>query len=235
MTEEQKKIKRYVNALERRLKLPLKLKVRINEDIGTEIHLRMEAGESVDEILEEMGSPEAVAERFHEEYAEYVVKKSPIRFLFLGLAAFIIIAAVLFGIVFAQSHQTEPSISIIGGADGPTSIFIAGKTENETNRNVWNTYWMSVVGLFLGCIAAYLMASYGKRGDRKQYMKCILLSAAGLVLSFIPFFIPDGHVVQWSFGVGMTGITVAPGVILNLVVLVMAWIRMRKKHEGDIR
>ena len=93
---------------------------------------------------------------------------------------------------------------------------------------------MSVVGLFLGCIAAYLMASYGKRGDRKQYMKCILLSAAGLILSFIPFFIPDGHVVQWSFGVGMTGITVAPGVILNLVVLVMAWIRMRKKHEGDI-
>lgn len=36
MTEDQKKIKRYVNQLERRLRLPLELKVRINGDIGTE-------------------------------------------------------------------------------------------------------------------------------------------------------------------------------------------------------
>lgn len=38
MTEQEKKIKRYVNAIERELRLPLKAKARINGDIGTDIH-----------------------------------------------------------------------------------------------------------------------------------------------------------------------------------------------------
>ena len=36
MTEQEKKIKRYVNAIERELRLPLKAKARINGDIGTD-------------------------------------------------------------------------------------------------------------------------------------------------------------------------------------------------------
>ena len=42
MTEQEKKIKRYVNAIERELRLPLKAKARINGDIGTDIHARLE-------------------------------------------------------------------------------------------------------------------------------------------------------------------------------------------------
>ena len=41
MTEDQKKIKKYVNAVERKLKVPLKMKVRINADLGTDIHLSL--------------------------------------------------------------------------------------------------------------------------------------------------------------------------------------------------
>ena len=67
MTEEQKKIKKYVNAIERHLHMPLKQKVRINTDLATEIHLRMEAGATADEVIQEMGSPKEVAERFNEE------------------------------------------------------------------------------------------------------------------------------------------------------------------------
>ena len=33
MTEEQKKIKKYVNAIERHLHMPLKMKARINSDL----------------------------------------------------------------------------------------------------------------------------------------------------------------------------------------------------------
>ncbi len=36
-------------------------------DRGTEIHLRMEAGATADEVIQEMGSPKEVAERFNEE------------------------------------------------------------------------------------------------------------------------------------------------------------------------
>ena len=48
MTEQEKKIKRYVNAIERELRLPLKAKARINGDIGTDIHARLEKGQSID-------------------------------------------------------------------------------------------------------------------------------------------------------------------------------------------
>ena len=71
MTEEQKKIKKYVNTLERNLRIPLKMKARINEDIGTEIHLKLEEGKSIDDVLQEMGNPEEVAERFNEEFSVY--------------------------------------------------------------------------------------------------------------------------------------------------------------------
>ena len=50
MTEQEKKIKRYVNAIERELRLPLKAKARINGAIGTDIHARLEKGQSIDEI-----------------------------------------------------------------------------------------------------------------------------------------------------------------------------------------
>lgn len=58
MTEEQKKIKKYVNAIERHLHMPLKQKVRINTDLATEIHLCMEAGATADEVIQEDGKPE---------------------------------------------------------------------------------------------------------------------------------------------------------------------------------
>ena len=54
MTKQEKKIKRYVNAIERELRLPLKAKARINGDIGTDIHARLEKGQSIDEIIAEM-------------------------------------------------------------------------------------------------------------------------------------------------------------------------------------
>ena len=84
MTEDQKKIKKYVNAVERKLKVPLKMKVRINADLGTDINARMEAGWSVDKILEDLGSPKEVADRFN---AELGAERKPggFRYIFLVL------------------------------------------------------------------------------------------------------------------------------------------------------
>lgn len=65
MTEEQKKIKRYVMEIERALRVPLETKVRINHDLGTEIQLLKEQGFTADEIIARMGRPEEVAERFN--------------------------------------------------------------------------------------------------------------------------------------------------------------------------
>ena len=63
MTEQEKKIKRYVNAIERGLRLPLKAKARINGDLGTDIHARLEIGQRHDEIIAEMGTPLALTRK----------------------------------------------------------------------------------------------------------------------------------------------------------------------------
>lgn len=91
MTEEQKKIKKYVNAIEWHLKVPLEIKARINSDIGTEIHLRLEAGKTIDEVMAEMGTPKEVAQRFNKELKEQTLRKHPLRFLFLTLGILLMI------------------------------------------------------------------------------------------------------------------------------------------------
>ncbi len=97
MTEEQKKIKKYVNAIEWHLKVPLEMKARINSDIGTEIHLHLETGKTIDEVMAEMGTPKEVAQRFNTELKEQTLRKHPLRFLFLTLAVLVVIGTVARG------------------------------------------------------------------------------------------------------------------------------------------
>lgn len=52
---------------------------------------------------------------------------NPISFLLGAAAQFGIFSAYLMAIVFGFSDQAAAAVSIIGGADGPTSIFLAGK------------------------------------------------------------------------------------------------------------
>ena len=119
MTEEQKKVKRYVNAIERHLKFPMKVKARINSDIGTEIHMRLETGKTIDEVMAEMGKPKEVAERFNMELQEQTLRKHPLRFLFLALCILFVIGTVggYFegNMSFMQNHK---AVSVIGGVNG---------------------------------------------------------------------------------------------------------------------
>jgi oxaloacetate decarboxylase beta subunit len=52
---------------------------------------------------------------------------NPISFVMGAAAQFGIYGAYLLAILFGFSDQAAPAIAIIGGADGPTSIFLAGK------------------------------------------------------------------------------------------------------------
>ena len=78
-------VKRYVNAVERRLHLPLREKARVMSDISTSIAARHEAGESYEAIMADMGTPEAVARPFNQAFAGQY-KGSAWRFLWLALA-----------------------------------------------------------------------------------------------------------------------------------------------------
>ena len=154
MTEEQKKIKKYVNAIERHLHMSLKQKARVNTDLGTEIHLRMEAGATADEVIQEMGSPKEVAERFNEEMGTRREGKNFFRILFLCFSIFAVILLLIFAVEGFLENQrieremAEASVSIIGGADGPTSVFVAGKLNGDM-ANVFIIAGAVILGIVL--------------------------------------------------------------------------------------
>ena len=154
MTDAEKKMKKYVNAVERRLNLPRDIKARVMSDFSSSIQARRESGLSDEEIYAELGSPKKAAADLNEQMKEYVYRKSPWRFLFLACAAYG--AAELLGRVWNRvvllfwlhwaeammSPEEQFSVGIIGGADGPTSIFVT--------TPVWMHYLLPAAALAVG-------------------------------------------------------------------------------------
>ncbi|WP_367925006.1 hypothetical protein [uncultured Ruthenibacterium sp.] len=162
-------VKRYVNAIEWHLRLPLKDKVRVMSDVTTSIVARHEAGESYEEIMKEMGTPRQVAQRFN---AAMGVSEKPSRwrFLFLALLVLLIVgciskisyeqgtlagASIMQGIVpnLITGPSGSTNMGVIGGADGPTAIFVSSTFPTLLGAILY-------APLSLGCalIACYLLA-----------------------------------------------------------------------------
>ncbi len=130
MTEAEKKMKQYVNKVERKLNLPRDIKARVMSDFSSSIAARREAGLTDEEIYAELGSPKEAAAALNEQMKEFTYRKSPWRFLFGALAVYGVaellgqlFGKVLFAVSFPQLNQSS-SVGIIGGADGPTAIFV---------------------------------------------------------------------------------------------------------------
>ncbi|MBR3949850.1 MAG: sodium ion-translocating decarboxylase subunit beta [Oscillospiraceae bacterium] len=143
MTEAEKKMKRYTNAVERRLNLPREVKARVMSDFISSIQARREAGMSDEEIFAELGAPKKAAADVNEQMKEFAYRKSPWRFLFAALAAYgawkllpgVWVNLVYLGVMLWTRFGETPrmagistteasSVGIIGGADGPTAVFV---------------------------------------------------------------------------------------------------------------
>lgn len=132
MTDAEKKMKKYTTAIERRLNLPKDLKARVMSDFISSIKARREAGKTDAEIYAELGTPQKAAAELNEQMKEFTYRKSPWRYLFAVCAAYG--AAELLGGLISwlitvyfrmQVFSLEAAtIGIIGGADGPTSVFV---------------------------------------------------------------------------------------------------------------
>ena len=128
MTDAESNMKRYVNAVERRLNLPREIKARVMSDFLSAISARREAGLTDEEILRELGSPKAAASELNEQMKEFAYRKSPWRFAFLILAVVSGLCLLSYYLILwyiSNSIPLDSSVGIIGGADGPTSVFVA--------------------------------------------------------------------------------------------------------------
>lgn len=154
-------MKKYLRSVNRRLNMPKALRSRVIADLESTINSRLEAGESQEEILQELGTPRQAAAELNRQMEEYTYKKSPWRW---GCLVLMIISILSFlfqgslGLVTALfNFQANHSIGIIGGADGPTAIFI-------TAPDGYFTQQMVIAGiLFIMSILGYWALSHIKR------------------------------------------------------------------------
>lgn len=160
MTQAEKKMKSYVNAVERRLNLPREIKARVMSDFQSSIVARREAGQTDEEIYAELGTPAKAAADLNEQMKDYTYRKSPWRFLFLGIAAIGGVRLLYDGFVsligyFLLRRQSggAATIGIIGGADGPTAIFV---TTPAWTRPVW------MAALLIVGVVGYLLLRHCK-------------------------------------------------------------------------
>ena len=135
MTGSEQKMKKYTRAVERRLNLPKDVKDRVMSDFLSSIQARQEAGMSNAQIVAELGTPKKAAADLNEQMKEYAYRKSPWRFGFLALAVlsggWLVLYSFMktFGFLLDTLKLTfylnpAASIGIIGGADGPTAVFV---------------------------------------------------------------------------------------------------------------
>lgn len=149
MTEEQKKIKKYMTAIENQLQVPPKMAARISSDLGTDFHARMETGKTADQVMEEMGTPREAALRINQEFLEenqtHTGRKAGILCCLGALLG--LLAALWLVIPLTRAIETNAwVISAIGGADGPTAIFIAGKVNTVLDAILQTLSLLSAAG-----------------------------------------------------------------------------------------
>lgn len=94
----------------------------------------MESGLSEVDAIAKVGTPEKIAEELLENAApEEFTEKDTIGRVFIGISIVLAVVALVAKIsggmlpVSFSTSSADTSIGIIGGADGPTSIFLAGK------------------------------------------------------------------------------------------------------------
>ena len=154
MTE--KKMDPYCRAVKRRLNLPREIKERVMTDFVSDIEARRERGMTDAEILAELGTPKKAAEELNDQMKEYAYRKSPWRFLFAALAIYGLwevlgaLAAMLLYLAMSDPLTEASSVGIIGGADGPTAVFVTTSTVLG-----WQHYIIPLVALAAGIWGFY--------------------------------------------------------------------------------
>ena len=158
MTEAEKRMKKYLRAVKRRLNLPSDVKKRVMTDFVSSIESRREAGKSDGEIYTELGSPAEAAASLNEQMKEYAYSKSPWRWVCLALVIICALSLLFRGglgllAVILSFLLYDPGVGVIGSSDGPTQIFIATPQDSMIHSMVMTALVlvMSIIGFhYLG-------------------------------------------------------------------------------------
>lgn len=157
MTSSEKKLEKYTKAIQRKLNMPKELRSRVIHDFVSSIQGRREAGQSDEEIYAELGSAKKVAAELNEQMKEYTYVKSPWRWLCLALIIGCVLSLIFGGatglMLSLLNASVNSSIGIIGGADGPTAIFVTASGDF-----LWYQLGMTLLVLAMGILGFYRLS-----------------------------------------------------------------------------
>ena len=230
-------VKRYMNAIERRLHADRKTRVRMMTELAGDFQSRREAGQRDEEIMAELGTPEEVAAQFNEALGGAGARPaSRWRWTFVVLAVLVAAAVLGPGLVTLLATRRAESIGIIGGADGPTAIYVAASTPAFVEFLPW----------LLACLAGFLLLGWCRRGPAARRRLPIALCALGLVLWLLRLGIllgllaglgaPQATVLLplWTLALQYLPTFFSSGAWLCLAVLVLAVREHRRaRHAAD--
>ena len=204
MKQEEKQMRQYLRQIGRQLEVTGTLRERILSDLENDIRAGLEQGETMDKIRARMGTPEEIGKRFSEELGT----DRKLSWIWLPRAGLLMSAAVL--VIFVlwnlltgwfypkTSGGEAEAVSIIGGADGPTSIYLAGQIGGSWTEP-WNVILL-LVAVFLACGAVCLAAGQ-KRRNAAALILAVLAAAAALGGGILGWLSPDGIGLYLAGGV----------------------------------
>lgn len=170
-------VKRYVNTVERHLRLDRTTRLRVMNDLASDLQSRLDAGETLEEIQADLGDARTLADTLNREFADHQDNASPWRWVFLALAIFL---ALVFAVSGMTARNNAVSIGIIGGADGPTSILVSVQ---YTMLEVLHTISWPVT-----LLGGYCLLGPARRGSRKRLLVPMILCGGSVLVQIVWLF-----------------------------------------------
>lgn len=166
MTKTEKKMKKYLKNVRRKLNLPSDVKKRVMTDFVSSIESRREAGNTDEAIYAELGDPRDAAAVLNEQMKEFAYVKSPWRWLCFAVMLLCVLLLLYKGMdgllvaltAWAVFGRSNDAIGIIGGADGPTQIFVTRSPDTTAY-----TTGMTAVILVMSVVGFYYLGHMRKK------------------------------------------------------------------------
>ena len=162
-------MKRYVNTVEWHLRLDPPTRLRVMNDLASDLQSRLEAGETMAQIRADLGSPEQLAATLEASFAEHRDPAPRWRWWLLAAAAAVLAVGLAGPSLLGQART---SVGIIGGADGPTAIWVSGPAPVPNTGLVLGLSWAVLL------VAAFCWLGWCRHGARKRYWLPAALSLA---------------------------------------------------------
>lgn len=161
-------VKRYMNAIERRLRVDRPTRLRIMTELAGDFESRRESGQSDEQIMAELGTPAQVAAQFNAAFGAPRLDRRW-RWAFVAAAVLVAALAVLPGLL---APGGAASVGVIGGVDGPTSIYVtASPMQNLVSIFPW----------LLGCAGGFLLPVWRRPRSGQGGGASLLLCGLGLL------------------------------------------------------